>query len=99
MGLLGLRVVHLELAAALIDRERLGRRMIRSRLTPRLCLVLTDSRRGPDATLTVHGEAMCSCLAVPDHFVAPVRGGLRWRRIGRTGRLRVTDRQLHLGHG
>ncbi len=34
-GLLGLRIVELELAAALRDRERLGRRMIRSGLTPR----------------------------------------------------------------
>ena len=97
--LLRLRIVHLELPAALRERERLGRRMIRSRLTPRQRLVLPDSRRGPDTGLAVHREAVRAGLAGPDRFLAPVRRRLRRRRVGRARGLRIANRQLHLAGG
>ena len=94
--LLGLRIVDLEPALALIDREQLRRRMIRSRLAPRRRLGLADARRGPHATLLVHGEAVHGGLAVPDHFVAPVRRRRRRRRVRRARRLRIANDQLDL---
>ena len=94
--LFGFRIVELQPPLALIDREQLRRRMIRSRLTPCRRLGLTDARRRPHATLLVHREAVDRRLAVPDHFVAPVRRRRHWRRIRGARRLRIANGQLHL---
>ena len=52
--LFGFRIVELQPPLALIDREQLRRRMIRSRLAPCRRLGLTDARRSPHATLLIH---------------------------------------------
>ncbi len=96
VSLFGLRIVELQPPLALIDREQLRRRMIRSRLAPCRRLGLTDARRGPHATLLIHREAVDRRLAVPDHFVAPVRRRRQRRRIRGARRLRIANRQLHL---
>ena len=71
---LRLRVVHLHLPAALVDRERLGRRMIRA-LPGRTPASRFGRMRAATQTrrLLVHREAVRVGLAVPDRFVAPVR--------------------------
>ena len=61
-----LRVVHLHLPSALIDRERLRRGVIRPLAAERRCLIGTDARGHPHARLVVHREAMRGGLGGPD---------------------------------
>src|ERR1700682_38373 len=73
--------------------------MVRALLTEGWGLVWADSRRDPDAALTIHGKAVGVGLAGPDDFLAPVRRWLRRRSLPFAGCLRITDLQLHLARG
>ncbi len=66
-----LRVVHLHLTAALIDRERLCRRVVRALAAERRCLIRPDARCHPDASLPVHRETVGGRLARPDRLRLP----------------------------
>ena len=89
-------VVQLHLSTALFERARDGRRMRRSRLTEGCGLIGTDARRDPHAALAIHREAVGVRPAGPDRFGAPVRRGLRRRRVCFAGCLRIANLQLHL---
>ena len=95
-GLFGFRIVKFQPSLALIDREQLRRRMIRSRLAKCRRRGLPDTRRGPDARLLIHREAVHRGLAVPDRFVAPERRGRRGLRGEGTRRLRIANPHLYL---
>src|SRR4029077_16845787 len=51
-------------------------------------------RSSPHTCLLIHREAVNGGLAVPDHFVPPVRRWLQWRRISGARRLGIARFQV-----
>ena len=94
--LAGLRVVHRELPAGLVERRDLGGRMVRALLAEVGVCRRPDPRGEPDPALLVHDRVVDRGVAVPDCFFAPVH---RWseRQVARRRRLRVAIGMLDDG--
>src|SRR5262249_34470020 len=71
----GRRVVHRQMAIGLtLERERLGRWMVRSLPAEIGIGRWTNPRRDPDPPLLVHHRVVRPGLAVPDRRLSPVWG-------------------------
>src|SRR5207248_8013236 len=68
----GLRVEHCDLSIVALDRERLGRRMLRAFSAERRIVRTAYRGREPHAALPVEHRVVVVDLRIPDLLVAPI---------------------------
>src|SRR5437879_13086194 len=83
--LLGLGIVHGEVAPRAREREQLRRRMTRARLAERRVVGRTHGGRDPDAAPLIEHRIVYVVLTGPQKLAAPVGRGLSRRPRARLG--------------